>query len=127
MGKDYRIQTLAEESGKDRLVIVVTLPDGDTAIKFQRAAMEIDDYLENTRSIIVALAEAGNGEGVPPEMRAVTVLPTKDVTLVGVIHGPERNQIPDGLEEATKTNWFGTVVGILADYGLTEASEETVN
>lgn len=124
MSLDAGIQRIADDAGRDHLVIVVTLPDDAHGTAFVRAAEEIELSLENTSCVIIDMADVEPGEPPPPLGDQPGA---KRQYLVGVVRGPMRSQVPDGDREAVKTNFFGIVVGILADHGLTEDPPEVSN
>lgn len=110
-------QGLAEDEGKDHLVLVVTLPDSASALAYMRAAEEIELMLENTSAIMVNMAEYKEGEPPPPDSDTPGAA---GWYLVGVVRGPRRNQVPEGQHEAVKLNFFGECISILESYGLVE-------
>lgn len=109
-------EQLAEDEGKDQLVLVCTLPTQANALAFVRAAEEIELMLENTTARIISFAEYVAGQ--PPPSGSET--PGGEWYLVGVVRGPLRDQIPEGQHEAVKLNFFGEVISILESYGLIE-------
>lgn len=116
-------QALAEDAGKDQLVLVCALPTQANALAFVRAAEEIELMLENTVANIISFAEYVKGE--PPPSGSET--PGDAWYLVGVIRGPRRDQIPEGQQDAVKLNFFGECVAILESFGLVEAPMGPVN
>jgi hypothetical protein len=109
-------QQLAEDSGKDWLAIVVSLPDSPHALAFMKAAGVIEASLENTTVRVVSFAKYRDGEPPPPG---------SDVAggpwyLAGAINGPERCQIPEEQREEIKEAWFRDVIAILESHGLEE-------
>jgi hypothetical protein len=110
-------QHLAEDEGKDQLVIVVTLPDSAHALGFMRAAEEVELMLEDTTARVINLAEYVEGE--PPPSGSDTP-GAEGWHLVGVIHGPQRNQIPEAQQEEVKENFFEECISILESHGLIE-------
>lgn len=110
-------QELAEDEGKDQLVLVVTLPDSAHALAFMRAAEELELMLEDTTVRMLNLAEYVEGEPPPP---GSDIPGAAGWHLVGVIRGPERSQIPEAQQEAVKEEFFGDCVSILESHGLVE-------
>ena len=110
-------QQLAEDEGKDQLVLVVTLPDSAHALAFMRAAEELELMLEDTAVRMLNLAEYVEGEPPPPGSDTPGAAGWH---LVGVIHGPQRGQIPEIQQQAVKENFFGDCISILESHGLIE-------
>ena len=110
-------QQLAEDEGKDQLVLVVNLPDSEHALAFMRAAEEVELMLDNTTARVVNLSEYVEGEPPPP---GSDIPGAAGWFLVGVIHGPQRSQIPVADQEAVKEDFFEECISILESHGLIE-------
>ncbi len=110
-------QDLLEDAGKDQLVLVVTLPGSEHALAFMRAAEELELMLEDTTVTMLNLAQYVEGEPPPP---GSDIPGAMGWHLVGVIRGPQRDQIPETEQEAVKEDFFGDCVSILESHGLIE-------
>lgn len=110
-------QHVVEDKGKEYLAMVVSLPDGDHAIRFQQATQEIEATIENAHGCILDYRVGP----VPPEE-----LPGQG-TLAGVILGPERRSIPEAQQDAAKAAFFGACIEILESYGLKEEKGPVAN
>lgn len=110
-------QQLAEDEGKDQLVLVVTLPDPEHALGFMRAAEELELMLEDTSVRMINVAEYIEGEPPPP---GSDVPGAEGWHLVGVIRGPQRCQIPEARQETVKESFFADCISILESHGLIE-------
>jgi len=103
----------------DRLMAVVSLTTQDEALKFMRAAEEIELSLEGTSARIVNTSDYVEGEGPVanenPEGGAWT--------MIGVIAGPDAKDVPANRRDAVLANWSGEIISILESYGLIEERE----
>ena len=106
---------------KGRIMMVCSLPTEEDARKFMRASEDIELNIENTVVQMINFSDYKVGEPPSPTPKENM---NKDWDLIGVITGPEAQNVPDSHLPAEHTEWAEAVRDILESHDLREDEDE---